>query len=158
MTERERQDAADTALMSQLFENLESGEDDSEELGEYVMEEDDDEDEDEDEDDEDEDTDEEEESDEDEEDDTEQDESLRARGLAWLGLTAQRSTRRLSSFPKLSSVKQEPLLHPAAQLLNMSSAAVNGKHCLSPVRAFAELVAYVYANSNCWISQDPVSA
>ena len=92
MTERERQDAADTALMSRLFENLESGEDDSEELGEYGMEEDDDEDED----DEDEvdDTDEEEESDEDEEDDMEEeaDESLRARGMAWLGLTAQRST------------------------------------------------------------------
>jgi len=134
MTEQEQEDADlidedDKAeLMSQLFENLESGEDnsDQDEGSEDLDDDDDDDDNDDgDDDDDDEDAD-------DLEEDEEDDDAQQTR-LAWLGMGARAVSRQLARFPKLSTCAQETLLHPAAQLLNLSSAAVNGKHCLSPV-------------------------
>lgn len=135
MTEQQQEDADlidendEAELMSQLFENLESGEEDSDADESSDDEDDDDEDDDEDVDDDLEDDDDLEEEEED------LDEAQHSR-LAWLGMGGRGLSKQLAQFPKLSACTQETLLHPAAQLLNLSSAAVNGKHCLSLVSLY----------------------
>ena len=131
MTEQEQEDADlidendEAELMSQLFEHLESGEDESDdEDGSEDVEGDEDDDEDDDDEEDDDDIDDEE----DEEDDDVQD-----RGLTFLGMGGRAWIRQLARHPKLSACTREPLLHPAVQLLNLSCAAVNGKHCMSQV-------------------------
>ena len=68
-----------------------------------------------------------------EEDDDEND--IRRRTLAFFGFGEPTVRKQLAKHPKLSDCQPEQLLHPAAQMLNLSSAAVNAKDCLSVVRA-----------------------
>ncbi|DBB09677.1 TPA: hypothetical protein ACH3X3_001323 [Trebouxia sp. C0006] len=127
LTEQEQEDAElidendEAELMSQLFEHLESGEEDSDD--EDCSEEFDD-----DEDGEDHDDDEEED---DLEEEDEEDDDVQERGFAFFGMGGRALAKQLARHPKLSTCKHEPMLHPAAQLLNLSSAAINAKHCLS---------------------------
>ena len=137
LTEQEQEDAElidendEAELMSQLFEHLESGEEESDD--EDCSDEFDDDEDDEDDDDHD---DEEEDEEEDEEDD-----DVQERGFAFFGMGGRALAKQLARHPKLSSCKHEPMLHPAAQLLNLSSAAVNAKHCLSSVGTHCNLIA-----------------
>ncbi len=140
LTEQEQEDAElidendEAELMSQLFEHLESGEEDSDD--EDCSEEfDDDED--------DEDDDEEEEEEDDLEEDDEEDDDVQERGFAFFGMGGRALAKQLARHPKLSSCKHEPMLHPAAQLLNLSSAAINAKHCLSLVGTHSYLISQV---------------
>ena len=143
LTEQEQEDAElidendEAELMSQLFEHLESGEEDSDdEDGSGELDDDED-----DADDDDDDDDEEEEDGLEEEDD--EDDDVQERGFAFFGMGGRYLAKQLARHPKLSSCKHEPTLHPAAQLLNLSSAAVNAKHCLSPVGTYCYLISQI---------------
>jgi len=142
LTEQEQEDAElidendEAELMSQLFEHLESGEEESDD--EDCSEEFDD---DEDGEDDDDDDDDEEEDDLEEED--EEDDDVQERGFAFFGMGGRALAKQLARHPKLSTCKHEPMLHPAAQLLNLSSAAINAKHCLSSVGTHGYLVSQV---------------
>lgn len=72
------------------------------------------------------------EEDDDEEDDEEEDD-IRRRTFAFFGFGEPTVRKQLAKHPKLSECQPEQLVHPAAQMLNLSSAAVNGKDCLSAV-------------------------
>lgn len=141
LTEQEQEDAElidendEAELMSQLFEHLESGEEESddEDCSEEFNDDDDDADDD----------DEEEEDDVEEEDD--EDDDVQERGFAFFGMGGRALAKQLARHPKLSSCKHELLLHPAAQLLNLSSAAINAKHCLSSVGTHGYLISQVNA-------------
>ena len=140
LTEQEQEDAElidendEAELMSQLFEHLESGEEDSDdEDGSEELDDDED-----DADDDDDDDDDEEEDGLEEEDD--EDDDVQERGFAFFGMGGRYLAKQLARHPKLSSCKHEPTLHPAAQLLNLSSAAVNAKHCLSSVGTYCYLI------------------
>ncbi len=139
LTEQEQEDAElidendEAELMSQLFEHLESGEEDSDD--EDCSEEFDD-----DEDGEDHDDDEEED---DLEEEDEEDDDVQERGFAFFGMGGRALAKQLARHPKLSTCKHEPMLHPAAQLLNLSSAAINAKHCLSSVGTHGYLISQV---------------
>lgn len=133
LTEQEQEvfldDARVRAVVSQLVHRSGSADD---ELDEGSSDDEDYEDgEEEDEDDEDV---EEEDDDEDEDDDDDEDErDIRRRTFAFFGFGEPTVRRQLAKHPKLSECQPEQLLHSAAQLLNLSSAAVNGKDCLSVV-------------------------
>lgn len=137
MTEQEQDVAAASerlraALVHQLFQEPESGDGDmdegSSEDEDYEGERDDYDDDDLEDDDE---------EDDDEEGDDE-DDDIRNRTFAFFGMRemGERTIQKqLGKHPKLSECPPEQLLHPAAQLLNLSSAAVTGKECLSRVGA-----------------------
>ncbi|KAL3157892.1 hypothetical protein ABBQ32_012303 [Trebouxia sp. C0010 RCD-2024] len=122
LTEQEQEvfldDARVRAVVSQLVHH--SGSADSV-LDEGSSDEEDEEDDDEDED-----------EDEDEDDDDDEDErDIRRRTFAFFGFGEPTVRKQLAKHPRLSECQPEQLLHSAAQLLNLSSAAVNGKDCLS---------------------------
>lgn len=124
LTEQEQEvfldDARVRAVVSQLVHH--SGSADSV-LDEGSSDEEDEEDDDEDED-----------EDEDEDDDDDEDErDIRRRTFAFFGFGEPTVRKQLAKHPRLSECQPEQLLHSAAQLLNLSSAAVNGKDCLSMV-------------------------
>ena len=77
--------------------------------------------------------DEDEEDDDDEDDDDEDERDIRRRTFAFFGFGEPTVRKQLAKHPRLSECQPEQLLHSAAQLLNLSSAAVNGKDCLSIV-------------------------
>jgi len=147
LTEQEQEDAElideddEAELMSQLFEHLESGEEESDD--EDCSEEFDDDEDDEDDDDADDD-----EEEDDLEEEEEEDDDVQERGFAFFGMGGRALAKQLARHPKLSSCKHEPMLHPAAQLLNLSSAAVNAKHCLSSVGTHCNLISYLLLC--CW--------
>jgi len=143
LTEQEQEDAElidendEAELMSQLFEHLESGEEESddEDCSEEFDEDEDDEDDDDDDD--------EEEEEDDVEEEDEEDDDVQERGFAFFAMGGRALAKQLARHPKLSSCKHEPMLHPAAQLLNLSSAAINAKHCLSLVGTYGYLISQV---------------
>ena len=127
MTEQEQQAAADEerlreALFSQLLQQAESGDGEAEEGSS----DDDDEDGLEDDDYEDDDI---EEDDEDDEDD----DDIRSRTFAFFGMGERTVQKQLAKHPKLADCQAEKLVHPAAQMLNLSCAAVSAADCLSAV-------------------------
>ena len=71
--------------------------------------------------------------DEDEDDDDEDERDIRRRTFAFFGFGEPTVRKQLAKHPRLSECQPEQLLHSAAQLLNLSSAAVNAKDCLSVV-------------------------
>ena len=109
------------ALFSQLLQQAESGD------GEVVESSSDDDDDGlEDDDDDDDDVEEDEESDED-------DDDIRSRTFAFFGMGERTVQKQLAKHPKLSDCQADKLVHPAAQMLNLSCAAVNAADCLSAV-------------------------
>lgn len=97
-------------------EDYDDGEEDDDEEDEDVGEEEEDDDE-----------------DDDDDDDEEDERDIRRRTFAFFGFGEPTIRKQLAKHPRLSECQPEHLLHPAAQLLNLSSAAVNGKDCLSVV-------------------------
>ena len=86
------------------------------------------------------------EDEEDEDDDYEDDEEcnseeddIRRRTFAFFGFGQPTVQKQLAKHPKLSECQPKQLVHPAAQMLNLSSAAVNGKDCLSAVHPLCDL-------------------
>lgn len=73
---------------------------------------------------------------EDGEQDDEEEDDIRRRTFAFFGFGEPSVRKQLARHPKLSDCRPEQLLHPAAQMLNLSSAAVNAKDCLSAVHTF----------------------
>lgn len=71
-----------------------------------------------------------------EEDDDEEEDDIRRRTFAFFGFGEPSVRKQLARHPKLSDCQPERLIHPAAQMLNLSSAAVNAKDCLSAVHTF----------------------
>lgn len=81
----------------------------------------------------------------DEEDEEEDD--IRRRTFAFFGFGEPTVRKQLAKHPKLSECQPEQLVHPAAQMLNLSSAAVNGKDCLSVVRPLCDTPSCIRACS-----------
>lgn len=75
---------------------------------------------------------------EDGEEDDEEEDDIRRRTFAFFGFGEPSVRKQLARHPKLSDCQPEQLLHPAAQMLNLSSAAVNAKDCLSVVHIFCD--------------------
>lgn len=75
---------------------------------------------------------------EDGEEDDEEEDDIRRRTFAFFGFGEPSVRKQLARHPKLSDCQPEQLLHPAAQMLNLSSAAVNAKDCLSAVHTFCD--------------------
>ena len=130
MTEQEREAAAEeeqlrAALLQQLFQQADSGDG---EVDEGTSDDDGEDYEEDDEDLEEEDA----EEDDDEEDDDDEDD-IRHRTFAFFGMGERTVQKQLAKHPKLSDCQPEQLVHPAAQMLNLGSCAVNAVDCLSAV-------------------------
>ena len=63
---------------------------------------------------------------------------IRRRTFAFFGFGEPKLRKQLAKHPRLSECQQEQLVHPAAQMLNLSCAAVNGKDCLSAVHPLCD--------------------
>ena len=86
----------------------------------------------------------------------EEEDDIRRRTFAFFGFGEPTVRKQLAKHPKLSECQREQLVHPAAQMLNLSSAAVNGKDCLSAVHTLCDTPSCIHACST--LTQHAVSA